>query len=425
MKSKYLFRGINNKEQELLNNNKLNEMKPIMYKKDMSYNDMIGEAQYHIKQKKAFVEDTCISLTSSITVARFYANNRSNNRIIVINKNDLDKSKLLNMSTPTLYYSYDLCGDPDDIRRDGYMYKGMEYVYNGIITKFTVLPKWLEDYIFYIRNVFDENDLNGFQNFDANKDFLCENLGKLVDIYINGNYSSLEDLYNKNKLLVVNRKNKAQKKYLKNVSFDLIKENLNDKIKYIEENSLTIKRRREIDLILDSYINNEEKYSLKIIKNKLPNIDLIRIFYYKYYVESHTLNELCDSFLNKQLVEDTSKKSLVQQFEILKFYILNCLRQVFTPNIIIEDRYTLFDCSNNKPLEVYGDKLKLINIDTKEYDDISIKKSYTKGVNEHLYINNKYANCIEKIPLKYEKANLELLKKIGEFWCENINREYL
>ena len=56
---------------------------------------------------------------------------------------------MLNLSTTTLFHEVFLSGEPDDIRKDGYGYKGKEYVYGDIINDFIVLPKWLEEYIYY------------------------------------------------------------------------------------------------------------------------------------------------------------------------------------------------------------------------------------------------------------------------------------
>ena len=386
MKSKYLFRGLSNEDENLISSYFVKQKK---HKEWISYDDMKSDMRYHINQDKSFgKEDPCISLTSSITVAKYYANNEIiKNRVIVIDKTKLNKDKLLNLSTTTLFHKGFQCGEPNNIRKDGYSYKGKEYVYGDIICEFTVLPKWLQEYIYYIRGIKEDyKTMEGIKRYIgslSHRTLSNSDIFKLIILYINDNYSGLEELYEHNKLLIMNRENKAQKVYLKDFNINLIKETFGNIIKYLDKNSLTIKRRIEIEKILDAYIANKYNFILDIEKLLPSRITIMKIFYYEYYIKNKSLKEIYDLFINEKFIEGYKPIMCCKIIGELRIKILNCLGRVFKEEYVpINNKYILYDCENERLLEKYKDNLQLTNIDTS-----GIKLG--RFICEHMIVNEK------------------------------------
>lgn len=421
MKSKYLFRGLSNEDEKLINSNII---KPKKHKEWKSFNDMKSDMRYHVKQDKAFgKEDPCISLTSSITVAKYYANNENiKNRVIVIDKAKLKKDKLLNLSTTTLFHEVFLSGEPDDIRKDGYGYKGKEYVYGDIINDFIVLPKWLEEYIYYLRGIKEDHktmeDIKRFIGSLREEKLRDSDIFKLIILYINDNYSSLEELYQHNKLLIMDATNKAQKVYLKDIEFNLIKENLGHIFEYLDKNSLVIKRRRAIEKILDTYIENKDNFVLDVEKLLPSRSTIMKIFYYEYYVKNKSLKEICDLFINEKFIKGYGPRECCEMIGFLRIATLNRLGNVFKEEYVnIENKYTLYDHMNKIPIEEYKKQLKLANINANYFD-------LSKCICEHLIIHED--GTTQKIDLSnYSLSNSSLnTENIETYYkekCEKIS----
>lgn len=426
MKSKYAYRGLNYIEQSIINReNKIECISPRTYKEWSSDEEMRLDMKYHIKHRQSYGnDDPCISLTSSISVARFHAKYENNNNVAVINMNQLDKRKLMKATTTTLFYGNDLHGDYDDIRRDGYPYKTKEYVYGDRINEFSILPKWLEEFIYYYRNVRGEidkvciNKINEAQEFYNNDDF-SDVLFKLYMLYINDNYDSFEDLYNENKLLILNNENRAQIKYLSNVNYNYIKDKLHDTFNFIEENSLVIKRRKEIENIIDDFMNSPEKFSIEYIKDRIPNLNIMRIFFYEYYKNNKTMKEIYNLFIKEGFVNDCESKELCELIGRVQFKILNCLGKDYNN---IEYCYTLYDYMNKIPVDTTEGYLKLININTKGYDP-------TKLLTENIIIddkNEKEDRGIDWIPLNIDDIDSRLFNNnnINDYYSRNVKQYF-